>query len=151
MKTIFWKANYFWMFRIGLFSSEHNFYIIYSKYVKKVLKASKNYLTKMFCDFLIIWSLQTAWVLKTGDLKTIQIWIQLFFDKKIRNCVYLFTCILPDYMAHGITKQSWKNIHSEKMTAVFLLRCQNLLRWNAPEIMHFKAWHFLSLSILPLQ
>ena len=30
---------------------------------------------------------------------------EFFFDKKIRNCVYFFTCILPDYMAHEIFKE----------------------------------------------
>ena len=39
-----------------------------------------------------------------------------------------FTCILPDYMAHGITKEFWKNGHFENRRAGFLLRCQNSLR-----------------------
>ena len=30
-----------------------------------------------------------------------------------------------------------KNSHFENMTAVFLLRCQNLLRRIAPKMMHF--------------
>ena len=43
-----------------------------------------------------------------------------------------------------------KNSHFEKMSAGFLLRCQNLLRRNTPEIMHFQAWNFLSSPILLL-
>jgi hypothetical protein len=38
----------------------------------------------------------------------------------------------------------------EKMTTGFVLRCQNLLRWNTPEMMHFQAWNFLFSPILPL-
>ena len=54
-----------------------------------------------------------------------------------------FTSILPDYVAHDITKEFEKK-------AGFLLRCQNLIHWNTPEIMHFVAWHFLSSPVLPL-
>ena len=69
--------------------------------------------------------LESKSMLKTGDLKTIQNWIQFFFNKKIRNWVHFLACILPDHMAHDILKEFWKNSHFENMTAVFLLSCQN--------------------------
>ena len=36
-----------------------------------------------------------------------------------------------------------KNIHFENMIAGFLQRCQNPVRWNTPEIIHFQAWQKL--------
>ena len=36
--------------------------------------------------------------------------------------------MLPDYMAHDIIKEFWRNSHFENMTAGFPLRCQNLTR-----------------------
>ena len=71
-------------------------------------------------------------------------------NKKFKIWFDFFTCILPDNVAHDITKEFWRNSHFEKITAGFLLRCQNLLRRNTPEIMQFQAWNFLSLPILPL-
>ena len=53
---------------------------------------------------------------------------------------YSFTCILPEYVAHEITQEFWKNSLLENMTASFLLRCQNLLWYFTPEMMHFQAW-----------
>ena len=50
--------------------------------------------------------------------------------------VLFFTCILPDYMAHDITKEFWKNRHFENITAGFPLRCKNLLRWEIRLICH---------------
>ena len=58
---------------------------------------------------------------------------------------YFFTCILPNYMGYEITKEFWKNSHIENMTAGFLLRCQNLLRWICPKMMHFQPWKKLIL------
>ena len=77
--------------------------------------------------------------LKSDLLKSIQISIKFFFNKKFKNGFYFFTCILPDYVAHDISKEFWENSPFKKMTAGFLLRCQNLLRWNTPEMMHFEA------------
>ena len=57
-----------------------------------------------------------------------------------------FTCILPDYMAHSISKEFWKNSHFKNMTAGFLRRCKNLLRWIAPKMMHFRPWKKLILT-----
>ena len=67
-------------------------------------------------------------------------------SEKFRNWVYFLTCILPDYMAHDIPKEFWKNIHFEKMTAGFLVRCQNLLRQCPPKMMHFQAWKYMILT-----
>ena len=50
---------------------------------------------------------------------------------------YFFTCILLDYLAHEITKEFWKNIHFENMTAAFLLRCQNWPRWEISLLCHW--------------
>ena len=59
--------------------------------------------------------------------------------KSSKKTFNFFTCILPDYVAHEITKEFWKNNHFENMTAGFLLRCQNSLRQNSPRMMHFQA------------
>ena len=81
----------------------------------------------------------TVILLKTGDLKSTQNWIWFFFSKKFKNCVYFFTCILPDYMAHNISKEFLEDSHFENTTAGFLLRCQNLLRLIPPKMMHFQT------------
>ena len=57
--------------------------------------------------------------------------------KSSENCFYFLTCILPDYMAHNFPKEFWKNSHFENMTAVFLLRCLNSLRWEISLIYHW--------------
>ena len=44
-------------------------------------------------------------VVKSDLLKTIQISIKFFFNKKFKNGFYFFTCILPDYVAHDISKE----------------------------------------------
>ena len=63
---------------------------------------------------------------------------------------YYFTYILPDYVAHEITKEFLKNSHFENMTASFLLRCQNILRYFTPEMMQFQAWKKLSFTNIVL-
>ena len=40
--------------------------------------------------------------------------------KKYDSIKIIFTCILPHYAAHDITKEFWKNSHFENMTAGFL-------------------------------
>ena len=55
----------------------------------------------------------------------------------IQKLFHFFTCILPDYMAHGIPKEFWKSSNFENMTAVFLLRCQNWLRRKISLICHW--------------
>ena len=60
--------------------------------------------------------------------------------QKAQKISYSFTCILPDYVANEITKEFWKNSHFENRRAGFLLRCQNILRYFTPEMIHFQAW-----------
>ena len=43
--------------------------------------------------------------LKSDLLKTIQISIQFLFNEKLKNVFYFFTCIVPDYVAHDISKE----------------------------------------------
>ena len=61
-------------------------------------------------------------------------------------CAYFFTCILPDYMAHDITKEFLENSHFESTTTDFLLGCQNLLRLIPPKMMPFQAWKKMILT-----
>ena len=68
------------------------------------------------------------------------------FSKEFKNRVYFFTCILPDYVAHDISKEFLENSHFEDTTAGFLLRCQNLLRLIPPKMMHFQAWKKMILT-----
>ena len=62
-----------------------------------------------------------------------------FVREKFRKQFYFFTCILPDYFSHESHKVFWKNGDFENMGASFLRRCQNTLRQNSPEMMHFQA------------
>ena len=43
--------------------------------------------------------------MKTGHLKKRQKYIQIFIKKMFKKMVYFFNCILPNYMAHDITKE----------------------------------------------
>ena len=61
---------------------------------------------------------------------------QIFWWCTVQKIFYFFTCILLDYMANGITKEFWKNIHFENMTAGFLPSCQNWLRWEISFLCH---------------
>ena len=81
--------------------------------------------------------------LKSRDLKSTQNWIQFFSNKKFRNCVYFFTCILPNYMANIIFKDLKKNNLFENMTAGFLMTCQKSLRREISLICH---WNIDSLK-----
>ena len=47
---------------------------------------------------------------------------------------------LPSYVVHEIIKEFCQNSLFENMTADFILRVQNSLRRNSPEMMHFQAW-----------
>ena len=75
---------------------------------------------------------------------------QFFIKAKLKQIFHFLTCILPNYLPHEIAKEFWKNSHFENMTAGFSLSCQNSLRWNTPEKMHFQEWHFLFSPIFPL-
>ena len=63
-----------------------------------------------------------------------------FVREKFRKQSYFFTCILPDYLSYESLKVFWKNSDFENMGASFLRRCQNTLRQNSLEMMHFQAW-----------
>ena len=56
----------------------------------------------------------------------------------MKNCKNNFI-FLPDYVFHESFKEFWKNSHFENMRAGFPRRCQNSLRQNSPEMMHFQA------------
>ena len=70
----------------------------------------------------------STFILKTGYLKKRQKYIKISIMKMFKKWFIFFPCILPDYLAHDITKEFWKNSHFENMTDGFLLRCQNSLR-----------------------
>ena len=57
-----------------------------------------------------------------------------------KKMVYFFTSISPDYMAHDITKEFWKNRHFENMTAGFPLSFQNLTWQITHKMMHGKKY-----------
>ena len=64
---------------------------------------------------------------------------RFFIYKKFKKQFYFFTCILPGYVFNESPKEFWKNSNFENMRANFISRCQNSLRQNSPEIMHFQA------------
>ena len=66
--------------------------------------------------------------IKTGYQKNRQKYIHDFQWSNIQKIFHFFICIFPNYVAHEITKEFWKNSHFENMTADFLLRWQNSLR-----------------------
>ena len=74
------------------------------------------------------------WIVKSEQYK---LKINFLFYKKFKNWSYFFTCISPDYVAHDITKEFWKNIRFENMRGVFLLRWQNSLRREKSLICHW--------------
>ena len=85
-------------------------------------------------------STQQTFDLKTGRLKRSQFSIQLLIQLKLQKIFYFLTCIFPDFVVDEITREFWKSSHFKNMRADFPLECQNPLRWNTPEIMHFQAW-----------
>ena len=64
---------------------------------------------------------------------------EFLFIKSSKKQFYFITCILPDYVFNESPKEFWKNSNFENMRANFIKRCQNSLRQNIPEIMHFQA------------
>ena len=64
---------------------------------------------------------------------------RFFIYKKLKKQFYFFTCILPGYVFNESPKEFWKNSNFENVRANFINRCQNSLRQNSPEIMHFQA------------
>ena len=79
--------------------------------------------------------------------------LKIFINKKFWKPFYFFTCIWPDYVAHDITKEFWKNSNFENMTAGFLLRCQNWLRYEISLIWHWNInllkqnWSFVYVKV----
>ena len=56
---------------------------------------------------------------------------------KVQKLLLFFYLRLTWLLAHDITKEFWKNSHFENMRAVFLLSCQNSLRWEKSLICHW--------------
>ena len=75
--------------------------------------------------------------------------IRLLFERNVSKLIsknvlvkssertWFFTTILPNYVVHESSKEFWKISHFENMTAGFLLRCQNSLRWEICLIFHW--------------
>ena len=86
--------------------------------------------------FVNLFPLLVIWVFSTQMTNN---WFESYKDWGLENNTNLnfFTCISPDYMAHDISKEFWKNSHFENVTAVFLQRCQNSLRWEISLICHW--------------
>ena len=69
--------------------------------------------------------------------------IIFFCSEKFQKIFVFFISILPNYVPHEITKEFWKNSHFGNMTAGFLPRCKNSLRWEICLICH---WNIDSLT-----
>ena len=65
--------------------------------------------------------------------------LRFIIQKKFKKQFYFYTCILPGYVSDESPKEFWKNINFENMRVNFIRRCQNSLRQNSPEIMHFQV------------
>ena len=61
----------------------------------------------------------------------------IFYLVKVQKLLLFFYLHLTWLLAHDITKEFWKNSHFENMRAVFLLSCQNSLRWEKSLICHW--------------
>ena len=111
---------------------------------------------KAFCYQKLFWPF-TVWINCSSDLKnfansrpsasnfkSFSRSLEQFFltvgQNNFGNKIPFFTCILPGYVFDEIPKEFWKNSNFENMRANFRRRCQNSLRQNSPEIMHFQAW-----------
>ena len=98
-------------------------------------KSSIEKIRKTIANFIV----RTYYLLYVdSDLKRIrQKFYQFFINEKFKKILNFFTCILPNYVPHEITKEFWKNSHFENVRADFLLRCQNSLRWEICLICHW--------------
>ena len=72
---------------------------------------------------------------------------KIFINEKFWKIFHFLTCILPDYVAHDIANEFWKNSHFQNKTAGFLLRWQNSLRYEISLICH---WNIDSLNKIGL-
>ena len=76
-------------------------------------------------------------VLKTGRARRSQFYNQNFSWLKVQKLFNFFTCILLDYVVINSLKNFEKISIFDNMTAVFLLRCQNSLRWEISLVCHW--------------
>ena len=104
--------------------------------------------------------IKNEWTLNKSRKKIL--WYKLCSVKKMTNLNSTFCSIkssgivfifLPAFyliilpMTH---QRFFLNSHFKNMTASFLLRCQNLLRYFTPEMMHFQAWKKLIFTNISL-
>ena len=124
---------------------------LYSESIWKILSISLFYIYEMFRTSILFFYLHFTWLCglwktqislkqdskesspRSLDKMLLQLQVN---SQNVQNWFYFFTCILPDYVAHDITKEFWKNSNFENMRAVFVLRCQNTLRWGKSLICH---------------
>ena len=57
---------------------------------------------------------------------------KMLLEKSSENGFIFFTCILPDYMTHGIQKEFWKNSHFEKNKCWFPSKVSKLTSAKYP-------------------
>ena len=130
---------YSWKQRVW---NKRQYYYLYQKSMKWLL---------LLCHIVFATENGTYLSILDSDSKRIrQKFYTFFINEMFKKMLHFLICILPSYVPHEITKEFWKNSHFEKITAGFLLRCQNRLRWNTPEKMHFQERIFLFSPILPL-
>ena len=84
-----------------------------------LLKQNKQYYTTI-CIWIRFFPLEII-SLDSYSKRMSQKLCQLFINEKLKKMIYFFTCILPYYVTHEITKEFWKNSYFENMTAGFLL------------------------------
>ena len=119
-----------------------------NQFNSNIVSIQSNTVVECKIDFFFLKSSQlnlknSPCLLKTDQHKRSQFTFLFSIKWKFQKMFYSFTCILPGYVAHEITKEFWKNSHLKNITASFLLRCQKTLWWNTPETM-------ISFSFSPL-
>ena len=92
-----------------------------------------------FCVFLKYFEQVSTNILPKdwSEMKMTNVFSKISLVKSSNFFFYFFVCILPDYLSHESSKEFWKKRHFENMGAGFLRRCQNSLRQNSHEIIHF--------------
>ena len=96
-------------------STERSLWNVKNKHLAKITRVPMNFICPCpLFDLLKAW--KVLFELKCGNLKSTQNWKNFLFNKKFGNCLYFFTCIWPDYIAHDMTKEFWKNSFFENMT-----------------------------------
>ena len=69
---------------------------------------------------------------------------QFFINEKLKKYFVFYL-----HFTQWNNQRILKNSHFENMSAGFLLSCQNSLRWNTAEKMHYQEWFFFT-NIAPL-